>query len=178
MKRLLIFLLPLLLFTTGCDDTTKPGDVKTSGTVTIDNNLYGTNVYYALGFSFAKAEKISSLSNPKPDVILELEEGPPYVFMLSTSAGINGFHLAGEFASESLAIQFFDNLHAIEVSDWDIWANPVKPNQVWVYRSADEHYAKIRIISTSSQDLDPRDYGECTFEWVYQPDGTLTFPAE
>jgi hypothetical protein len=66
---------------------------------------------------------------------------------------------------------------------WTDFADPVKPNQVWIYRSQGEKYAKIRIISTvnerrkdTSALRDSVDYAECTFEWVYQPDGTITFP--
>jgi len=53
----------------------------------------------------------------------------------------------------------------------------LKPNQIWLYRSGTERYAKIRIISTKLDITKDPDYAECTFEWVYQPDGTLTFPA-
>jgi hypothetical protein len=177
MKSRLVVILFLTLFFAGCDDTDKPGKIKTSGSETIDNSLYGTGPYYALGFNFAKAEKVSSLSTPKPDLILE-SGGTPDIFILQTGTGLNGFYLKGEYSDEASAILAFNNLTAFSIYAWEEWANPVKPNQVWIYRSADEHYAKIRIISTSFQDLDPRDYAECTFEWVYQPDGTLTFPGK
>jgi len=177
MKKQLIAILLLPLLFTGCNDPDKPGNIKTSGTETIDNSLYGTGPYYAIGFNFAKAEKVSSLSTPKPDLILE-SGGTPDIFILQTGTGLNGFYLKGEYSNEVAAIQAFNNLTTFSVNTWEPWANPAKPNQVWIYRSADEHYAKIRIISTLFQDLDPRDYAECTFEWVYQPDGTLTFPGK
>jgi hypothetical protein len=94
------------------------------------------------------------------------------------NAGLNGFFLEGEYNDAASAELAFDNLTEPLVNDWAEWANPVKTNQVWVYRSADEHYAKLRIIATFSEARDPRDFASCTFEWVYQPDGSLTFPGK
>jgi hypothetical protein len=54
----------------------------------------------------------------------------------------------------------------------------IRNNQIWIYRSGSENYSKFRIISTKSEPGNMRDYAECTFEWVYQPDGTLTFPGK
>ncbi len=174
MKKSFFILVFMTVFLLSCK---KEETIPTSGTETIDNSLFGTTVYYAIGFNFAAASKVSSNQTPKPDLILELGATIDE-FILQTGAGLNGFYLKGEYADAASALQAFSNLTAFSVSRWEEWANPVKPNQVWIYRSAEEHYAKIRIISTSSQDLDPRDYGECTFEWVYQPDESLTFPAE
>jgi hypothetical protein len=176
MKRQLLYILLTIIFFPGCDDS-KPGTVKTSGTVTIDNSLFGTGPYYAIGFNFASASKISSLSKPEPDVVLQLGESLD-IFILQTGTGLNGFFLAGEYSDAESASLAFKNLTAPVVSEWAEWANPVKPNQVWVYRSADEHYAKIRIISTFSETRTSRDYAECEFEWEYQPDGSLTFPGK
>jgi hypothetical protein len=72
----------------------------------------------------------------------------------------------------------FYNLTSFTVPEWKVWADSVMPNQIWIYRSGTEHYAKIRIISTVSETRSGHDYAECTFEWVYQPDGTLTFPGK
>ena len=91
----------------------------------------------------------------------------------------NSFYKAGEFADATSAQQAFKNLTSLPVpqsADWTEWAYSIKPNQVWIYRSGTEHYSKFRIISTKSQTGVPRDFAECTFEWVYQPDGSLTFP--
>ena len=175
MKQSIAAIFSLMLILTGCDGDDK--SPKYSGTVTIDNSLYGTGPYYAIGFNFALAEKISSTSTPKPDVILE-SGGSPDLYILQTQPGINGFSLAGEYSDETAARQAFNSLTSPVVNNWEDWANPVKENQVWVYRSATEHYAKIRIISTFSEERDSRIYAECTFEWVYQPDGSLTFPGK
>jgi hypothetical protein len=175
MKHGIFAICSIMIILSGCDGNDKPP--KNSGTVTIDNSLYGTGPYYAIGFNFALAEKISSISTPRPDVILE-SGGSTDLFILQTQPGINGFSLAGEYPDEASARQAFNNLTSPVVNDWEDWANPVRPNQVWVYRSAAEHYAKIRIISTFSEVRDSRIYAECTFEWVYQTDGSLTFPGK
>ncbi len=177
MKRQFNCNTPVVSACAGCDDSDDPGNKKTSGTVTIDNTLYGTGPYYAIGFNFSTAAKVSSLSTPAPDITLDLG-GSLSVFILQTGSGLNGFFLEGEYADEATAKQAFASLTAPLVTVWADWANPVKPNQVWVYRSADEHYAKIRIVSVYSETRTPRDYAECTFEWVYQPDGSLTFPGK
>jgi len=177
MNRQLTIILLLFLAIGGCDDPDKPGKTDTSGIDTIDNTLYGTTNYYAIGFNFASAEKVSSLARPAPDLMIELG-GSLDPFILQTGAGLNGFWLQGEYGDETAAKQAFINLKAPVVSGWEDWANPVKPHQVWVYRSADEHYVKIRIVSTFSEVRTPRNYAECTFEWVYQPDGSLTFPGK
>lgn len=174
MKRPLSIILLLLLSFTGCDKTNNP---RLSGIDTIDNLLYGVGPYYAIGFNFSTAEKLSTLKDPGPDITLE-NDGTLINLILQTDVGLNAFNLAGEYADAASAQQAFDNLTSPVVTDWADWAFSIKPNQVWIYRSGTEHYAKFRIISTISETRNSRDYAECTFEWVYQPDGTLTFPGK
>ena len=174
MKSSLSFILFLLLTFTGCNKTNNP---RLSGTDTIDNLLYGEGPYYAIGFSFSTAEKVSTLKDPGPDITLE-NDGTLINLILQTDVGLNGFYLAGEYADASAAQQAFDNITSPNVTDWADWAFSIKPNQVWIYRSGTEHYAKFRIISTISETRNSWDYAECTFEWVYQPYGTLTFPGK
>jgi hypothetical protein len=173
MRKNLAIILFTLLALTGCNKD----NPKTSGEVTIDNMLYGSGPYYALGFSFSKAEKISTLSDPEPDLTID-NDGTLGNLILQTNNYQNSFYKAGEFANESQASMIFYNLTSFTVPEWKVWADSIRPNQVWIYRSGTEHYAKIRIISTISETRSGRDYAECTFEWVYQPDGTLTFPGK
>ena len=62
------------------------------------------------------------------------------------------------------------------------FADPVVSNQVWIYRSGKDNYTKFRIISdTIDKRNNPElnqevDFGEISFQWVHQPDGSLTFP--
>jgi hypothetical protein len=88
------------------------------------------------------------------------------------------FYKAGEFADETAAKSAFDNFKTVSVSQWLDIADPVLPNQVWIYKSGTEHYAKIRIISTINETRQTVPYGEISFQWVYQTDGSSTFPAK
>jgi hypothetical protein len=88
------------------------------------------------------------------------------------------FYKVGDFADVTTAQSVFDNLKTVSVSQWQDMADPILPNQVWIYRSGTAHYTKIRIVSTINETRQTVAYGECTFQWVYQPDGTSTFPGK
>jgi hypothetical protein len=92
----------------------------------------------------------------------------------------NSFYKAGEFNDASSAETAYDNLKTgtVQPTEWEGLASPIKAYQVWIYRSGTNNYTKFRIISTISEVRSGKDYGECTFEWEYQPDGTLTFPGK
>jgi hypothetical protein len=174
MKKCLSVIILIFLLFPGCK---KANDPKLSGTDTIDNLLYGTGPYYAIGFSFSEAKKISTLSDPDPDITID-NDGSLTNLILQTDNFKNSFYMAGEYADAASAIQAFNNLNSVSVSQWEIWAYSIKPNQIWIFKTSNEHYAKMRIISTISETRNSWDYAECTFEWVYQPDGSLTFPGK
>jgi hypothetical protein len=175
MRKVALIFFPILILMHSC---TKEDTIPTSGTVTLDNTLAfspGTQAYFAYGFLFSKAEKVSTLSTPAPDITVDSDGTNIF---LGTNSLKNSFYLSGEYSDEAQAISAFDNLTDVSVTQWIGLASPLKPHQIWIYRSGTEHYAKIRIISTVSDVRDYRDYAECTFEWVYQPDGSLTFPGK
>ena len=167
-------LLILAIFSHSCkkDDT-----IPTSGTAKINNILtYNSTqqAYFAYGFLFSKAELVSTIGN-SPDITVDSDGTNLF---LQASNLKNSFYKYGEYSDEASAIQAFKDLDEVNVTQWLEWASSIKQNQVWIYRSGSEHYAKIRIISIKAEVRDNRDYAECTFEWVYQPDGSSTFPAE
>ena len=174
MKRGFAILFMLLSLSVGCS---KKNSTKTSGTVTIDNILYGSGPYYALGFSFSRAKEISTLSNPEPDVTIN-NDGTLLNLILQTNNFGNSFYKFGEYQDAGDAKAAFNSLTSVSVQDWVVWADFLKPDQIWIFRTGDEHYAKIRIISTISETRGTWNYAECTFEWAYQPDGSLTFPGK
>ncbi len=176
MKRVFYFLLVILLVITGCR---KDKPVRTSGIDTIENTLYGTGPYYANGFSFSRAEKVSTLDDPGPDIVLYLSDnGLSSKLTLQASNFKDSFYKVGDYPDAASAITVFDSLKNIGVFLWEGMANPIETNQVWVYRSGSDRYTKIRIISTDINDTVTPLYGECTFEWLYQPDESLTFPGK
>jgi len=167
----------LLIFTLFSNSCKKEDTIPTSGTATLNNILtYNSTqqAYFAYGFLFSKAELVSTIGN-SPDITVDSDG--TNLFLQANNLK-NSFSKYGEYSDEASAIQAFKDLDKVNVTQWLEWASSLKQNQVWIYRSGSEHYAKIRIISIIAEDRDNRDYAECTFEWVYQPDGSLTFPAE
>jgi len=182
MKRILFISIIILTGLYGCS---KDKTVPTSGTATINNTLFGTGPYYANGFSFSVAGPVSTLDDPGPDLILYVNidnlSSPRLTFQVENF--MPSFYKLGDYADAAAAIAAFNGLTTVGTYQWTDMADPLKNNQVWVYRSGDEKYSKIRIISTINEKrpevptLDAQ-YGECTFEWEHQPDGSTSFPAK
>jgi hypothetical protein len=174
MKRILLILLLVFSFLSGC---TKDEPTRTSGIDTIDNIRYLSTTYYLYGFSFSQAKLISTNIAQGYDISVDINPGnAPPSLILQTNNRNPSFYKVGDFANSDEAILAFNNLKTITVTQWQDMADPVKANQVWVYRSGSENYTKIRIISTVNETRNSMAYGECTFQWVYQPDGSVTFP--
>jgi len=176
MKRSFFILIITLSIISGCRKDDTP---RTSGIDTIDNTTQKTTTWYTFGFLFSQAKKVSTLDNPGPDVIVYVNiDNPPSRLTLQANNLKPSFYKVGDFTDVEAAIPAFNNLKKVEVSRWEDMADPITANQVWVFRTGSEHYAKIRIISTINEIRDTLAYGECTFQWVYQPDGSLTFPGK
>ena len=176
MKKIIVISVLLLYILSGCnkDDDT----AQLSGTVTINNDLGGDQYtgYYAFGFSFIMGKKVSSLDNPPPDIIID--NGSTYDNLIFMNNNNNpSFYKSGDYPDAASAEQAYNALTSATVTQWGGIGEQVRPHQIWLYRTDNQRYAKLRIVSTNARDLE-RDFAECTFEWDYQPDGTLTFPGE
>jgi hypothetical protein len=175
MKRLCLVLLLVFLTLSGCKKNNSP---KLSGTDTINNILYGTGPYYALGFSFPASKKISTLSSA-PDVItLIAYPGNFNKTYFDVQNFNNSFYRYGGYADESTASQAFKNLTSFSIPQWKATGDSVKANQIWLFKTSKDTYAKFRIISTIGETRNNIPFVECTFEWVFQPDKSLTFPEK
>ena len=176
MKRLLFIITISLSVLPGC---TKVEKTRTKGIDTIDNITYKTLTYFVYGFSFSTAKLVSTNTNPGPDITVYVNsDNLPNRLMLQANNLKPSFYKAGDFADEEAAKSAFDNLKTASVEQWTDMADPLNVNQVWIYRSGTDNYAKIRIISTVNETRQGMAYGECSFEWVYQPDGSTTFPGK
>ena len=174
MKRLSIILLAAITAFYSC----KEDEIaRTSGTDTIDNTTYQSTTYYVYGFSFSEGKLVSTMSDPGPDIVIYVnQDNTPSRLTLQANNMKPSFSKVGDYPDEAAAKTAFDNLKTVSVSQWSEMADPITPNQVWIYRSGNEKYTKFRIISTVNEMRQLIAYGECTFQWVYQPDGSLTFP--
>ncbi|MBK8881275.1 MAG: hypothetical protein IPN67_02525 [Bacteroidales bacterium] len=178
MKRITLVILFILSVLSACkkDDTA----TSNSGTVTIDNKTEFSTTYYVYGFSFAKAKKVSTLEVPGPDVTIDVNTDNPPESWLNLQANnlYPSFYKIGDYPDAQSASDAFDNLTTVGNYQWTDMAQPVTPNQVWVYRTGTPCYAKIRIISTVNDSINDEPHGECSFEWVFQPDGSSSFPVK
>lgn len=176
MKRTLLISLLIISILPGC---TKKEPTRSSGIDTIDNITYFSTTYYQYGFSFSSASLVSTNLNPGPDITIyvNIDNATPRLTLQSNNLKPS-FYKVGDFPDVTSAQSAFDNLKTVSVSQWQDMADPINANQVWIYRSGTEHYSKIRIVSTVNETRQSVAYGECSFQWVYQPDGSLTFPAK
>ena len=173
MKRT-IFILPVFLLLFAC---TKDEPARTSGTDTIDNIIYYSTQYFSYGFSFSEGKQVSQILIPTSDITLVVNKDNATPRLTFQSNNFKpSFFKVGDYPDEASAKAAFDNLKTVSVTVWTDMADPVNTNQVWIYRSGTDTYTKIRIVSTVNEKREGIDYGECTFQWVYQPDGSLTFP--
>jgi len=173
-NNLFLILISILFLLVSCKKNDIP---ETSGIATIDNTRTLGQTYYVYGFLFSEAKKVSTLENPPPDITIDSDG----TNLLLQADNLNySFYKAGEYNDAASAEVAFDNLKSatIQQSEWEGLASPLKVNQVWIYRSGTNHYAKFRIISVIAEIRSGNPYAECTFEWEYQPDGTLTFSGK
>ena len=175
MRKICLISAFILLTIAGCKKDNGP---RLSGTDTIDNKLYGTTAYYAYGFSFPAGGKISTLSSPLDVFTINAYPGNFNKTYFDAQNFSNSFFRYGTYADAAAASEAFKNLTTFSVPAWKATGDSVRVNQIWLFRTSTETYAKFRIISTVGEIRDIIPYVECTFEWVYQPDGSLTFPAK
>jgi hypothetical protein len=173
-KIICILFISTIIFA-GCKKSSGP---VLSGTVTIDNTLYGTGPYYALAFSFTSAKKVSTLSDPVDAMTVNAFTGNFDKTYFDAQNFENSFFLYGNYPDESAANLAFTNLTSFNVTQWYATGEGVKSNQIWLFRTSNSTYVKFRIISTTGEVRNNIPFVSCTFQWVHQPDGSSTFPGK
>jgi len=177
MKRIYLAIVILSLFLPGCKKDNNP---KLSGTITIDNIFYGSGPYYAFGFSVTTGRKVSTLNDPL-DVIsimadADINNNVRKIYFATFSLN-DSFYRFGQYADSATAILAFKSLTSFPDPPWIQTGDSVRANQIWLFRTSKDKYAKIRVMKTVAEKRN-KPYAECTFEWVYQPGGSQTFPGK
>jgi hypothetical protein len=171
-----VFISLLLLLVTGCSKEEKD---RWSGIDTIESTLYGGAAgYYALGFSFDQGKSVPTNGEPRPDIsVLPITDNGGEVTgaYLDTPILVAPFAFKGEFESGAEASAFFDDLAVATSSSWVLSANPVKENQVWVFRTGEGNYVKFRVIELQGENRITGPWASMKFEWMVQPDGSENF---
>jgi hypothetical protein len=175
MKQICITILVFTLIFSGCKKNVSP---RLSGTDTIDNNLYGSGPYYAMGFSFPASKKISTLNSPRDVFTVNAFPGNFDKSYFDAQNFNNSFCRYATYTDATTATLAFKNLKSFSVSQWKATGDSIKAHQIWIFKTSSDTYAKFRIISTTGEIRNSVPFVECTFEWVYQPDGSLTFPGK
>jgi hypothetical protein len=170
----MVLFLAIISILSGC---TKKESTRTSGIDTIDNITYFGTTYYNYGFLFSGAKLVKTFPSPGPDITIyvNIDNVTPRLTLQSNNLNPS-FYKAGDFPDVSSAQSAFDNLKTVTATQWQDMADPVNDNQVWIYKSGTGNYTKLRIVSTVNEPRSGIAYGECTFQWVYQSDGSSTFP--
>ena len=131
MKRSFFILLIILTILSGCRKDDSP---RTSGTVTINNTLYGTGPYYANGFSFSQAKKVSTLDNTGYDITIYVNNDNPVSRLILQANNLeNSFYKIGDYPDAASAISAFNNLKTVGAYQWQEMADPINDNQAVSY---------------------------------------------
>lgn len=155
----------------------------TSGTATIDSRVVN---YQASGFSFDQAAvvKISNSSDILPDIQLLVNMNQTGdilgVYLARPDSIVPSFRLLRRFSTLDSAQSYFDNLGEIPDTTYEDLALPVNVAEVWAVKTSRNTFAKILITQTvaymdTSNPSAPTPYGQATFNWSYQPNGTRVF---
>lgn len=186
MKYFIITILFLLvIFANSCDNSVEPTPLKTSGETTINTKVVN---YKYTGFSFSQGGNIEypNSKNKTPDIIVlvQTNENGNILGVFLSSAGTlkPTFKLMKQFneMDNDSAQVFFENLSEVPDSNYMSLAIPVKVNQIWAVKTAEDKFGKILILHTeayadSSNPSSPTLYGEASFKWFYQPNGSRNF---
>jgi hypothetical protein len=177
MKLWLIPALAVMLFFAGCGGD----DQQTSGTITLTNELYdGGSYYYALGLSFDEAKEVPTLPDAyRADITLmagAVNSGGPVLPFLSSNTLDPPFALVSNHLTAAESENAFNALKTVGNYTWIDLAAPISTNQIWVVKTRDAKYAKLRIVSLTLDTSVSPAFAACKLEWVWQPDGSATFP--
>jgi hypothetical protein len=181
-KTLSTILFLIFIFTNGCNNSVEPVPPKTSGETTINSKVEN---FKSKGFSFSRGGLINypNSQNIMPDMLLLVEiTEVGYVAGVFFSPPNNQpeFRLLIQINDADSANKYFSELSELPDTTYNLLAIPLEEDQIWAVKTQDNKYAKILITHTeaymdSSIKSSPTPYGEATFKWKYQPNGSRVF---
>jgi hypothetical protein len=177
MKKSVYLIAAGLLILASC---TKEEPSRRTGTDSIDNIRYMSTTYFLYGFTFSSGQLVSTEAAPGPDITVDTISNPARLYLQANNLKPS-FLKAGDYPDEAAAKAAFDNLKSFTPGTWLDLADPVEAHQIWIYRSGADTYSKFRIVNTTYEKREVLgdvnfNYGEVTFQWAHQSDGSLTFP--
>ncbi len=151
----------------------------------MSSQLFGTTSYYLFGYTYADGElnKYPYAGSPLPDIINEgflviVDSKLTSVPGFNTPGQINGFARVGTFTTREEAREFYEGYREVESGlKFVTVSDTVKLHQVWVQQTSGGNYVKLLVKGiTNVDDGSEKVYNEVVLEYVYQPDGSGTFP--
>ncbi len=182
MSKIVSSILLLFFLISGCDNSVVP-ITKTSGENTINTKVVDSKY---TGFSFSQGGNIiyPNANNILPDIIVLVntdENGNILGIYFNSSSSLKPtFNIIKTFNDADSAKVFFNNFSEVPDSNYVDLALPVRVNQIWSVKTVDDKFGKILILHTdayadNSNQSSPTLYGEATFKWNYQPNGSRNF---
>jgi hypothetical protein len=116
-----------------------------------------------------------------PDRVLYVntDSQPSRITLQNAPQNRDSFPKVGDYTDAPSSITAFKNLTSVGSVTWIDTADPVEANQIiWLYRTENYQYAKIRIVAVNNKVRGSWPYGEITFERVLQPNGSPNFQVE
>ncbi|HKK62835.1 MAG TPA: hypothetical protein VJ951_09750 [Bacteroidales bacterium] len=176
MKVRYLFFILIFICLQSCENE----DFSISGQVLLSSE-YDFKNYTIEGFIFESQEFVpySSTSDIVPDILVDqirLVDGSLKAGFTSPGNN-NGFALVNSFDSFENSMDFYnDYTEADSAMSFSPSTDTLKLYQVWLFKSTDDHYAKIHVKEINTvQELEGQ-YLNVLLDYYYQQDGTPAFP--
>lgn len=176
MKARHLFFLLILMGLQSCENE----DSAISGQVLLSSE-YDFNNYTIEGFIFESQKFVSysSTSDIVPDILVDqirLVDGSLKAGFTSPGNN-NGFALVNSFDSFENSMDFYNEYtEADSTMSFTPSTDTLKLYQVWLFKSTDDHYAKIHVKEINSVKDFEGLYLNVLIDYYYQQDGTPVFP--
>ncbi|MFW5658257.1 MAG: hypothetical protein ACOCYF_02310 [Bacteroidota bacterium] len=179
---LLFFTISLFIFY-GCKK--EDAGPKTSGTFTLSSKLSSSeSAFYSNAYSFSRGEKVKFGGEFKNsfDILLTNQYDNNRVNVIGARMNAHpskeeAFALVDSFDSMEQASTAFESYKEAEDLQYVELSAVLEINDIWGIKTYDEKYAKVLVEEITINKDDPENqYTEVKFRFIYQPDGSKTFP--